>query len=162
LVGETNAVREDRYHAEALSIMSDDDLEHVERQISSMRVVGSPAALRGAVLRGVGRELRASRWDRRLARAAVVLLALGVGLNASLGLKSDDAWRVSKSRVAGKRASFVDTAIVLAEATDASTARLFARQMAAMNGRKLTDDETAAIDAAVRRPVIRGPLGNKG
>ncbi len=142
--------------------MNDNELEQIEQQIVATYAPGSSHELRGNVLADAQRELRAARWDRRFARAAVVLVALGIGLNASLGFKSDDPWHTSKSRVAEKRASFVETAIVLAEATDASTAQLFARQMAAMSGRKLTDDETAAIDAAVRRPASRGTLGNKG
>jgi hypothetical protein len=37
----------------------------------------------------------------------------------------------------------------VAEATDAATGSQFARQLAALRGRKLTADEAAAIDAAV-------------
>jgi hypothetical protein len=142
--------------------MNDELFKQVEKQIASVRAMGSPVELRGAVLSGVERELRAARWDRRLARAAVVVLMLGVTMNAAIGLRSVESGQVAHSHRADSRASLVDTAIIVAEATDAATARQYARQMAAMAGRKLTDDEAAAIDAAVRRPVSRGVLGSKG
>jgi hypothetical protein len=137
--------------------MSDESLEHVERQIASIRGAGSPLELRGAVLGGVQRELRASRWDRRLARAAAVLLVVGVGMNAALALRFDGAGerRLVGSRRSEPRPTVVDTAVVVAEATDLLTARRFARQLAAMAGRTLTKDESAAIDAAVHRPAAR-------
>jgi hypothetical protein len=47
--------------------------------------------------------------------------------------------------------SLIDTAIVVAEATDANTGRTFARQLAALSGRELTDQEIASINAAVTR-----------
>jgi hypothetical protein len=144
--------------------MSEESLEQIERQVGSMPVVGSPLELRGAVLAKVQRELRASRWDRRLARAAVVLLAIGVGMNVAIGLQSagSDEGQLARGRRFGARPSLVDTAIVLAEATDAVTAQQFARQMAALAGRKLTEDEVAAIEAAVRRASVHGSTGNKG
>ena len=144
--------------------MSDETLEQFERQIGSMPILGSPMELRGTVLDNVQRELRASRWDRRLARAAVLLLAIGVGMNAAIGLQSDGADKggLTHGQRFEPRQSLVDTAIVLAEATDAATAQQFARQMAAFAGRKLTDDEVAAIEAAVRRGSLHSNSGNKG
>jgi hypothetical protein len=44
----------------------------------------------------------------------------------------------------------IETAIVVAEATNADTGRLFARKWAAMSGRALTEREIAAIDASNR------------
>jgi hypothetical protein len=145
--------------------MSDESLEQVEQQIASVRHSGLPAELRGAVLGGVERELRASRWDRRLARAAAVLLVFGVGMNAALGLQSygKGDGPLARERHAESRTSLVDTAIVVGEATDARTAQQFARQMAAITGRKLTESEAAAIDAAVQRTAPQiGTNGNKG
>ena len=160
-------MREEESHgkgAKAQNFMSDEPLERFERQIASVRVVGSPAELRGAVLREVERELRAARWDRRLVRAAAVLLVVGVGMNASLALRSENlgASRFVRAERVESRPSLVEAAIVVAEATDASTARRFAHQLAAMRGWTLTDDEAAAIEVAVRRPALRGVLGNKG
>jgi hypothetical protein len=144
--------------------MSDEVLEQIERQIASIQVVGAPVEMRGAVLDKMQRELRAARWDRRTARAAAVLLALGVAMNVPLGLRSSGLGdrQVARTHTEDVRPSLVDTAIMVAEATDAATARQYARQMAAMAGRTLTDDEAAVIEAAARRSVSRGVLGNRG
>jgi hypothetical protein len=56
----------------------------------------------------------------------------------------------------------IDTAIVVAEATDASTGIRFARQLAAMSGHELTRDEAAAIDAAIQREESHATNGNRG
>ena len=95
----------------------------------------------------------AARWDRRLVRAAVLLLIVGVGMNVSLTLVGSRSPELRASHVVHDRTqeSLVETAIVVAEATDAETGRRFARQMAALSGRELTDQETAAIDAAATR-----------
>jgi hypothetical protein len=144
--------------------MSDESLEQVELQLRSIHVVGSPVELRANVLAGVARELRAARWDRRLARAAVVLGVLGVGMNLAVGSPWGGAGnkRIAQEQRNYSRNSLVDTAIVVGEATDARTARQFARQLAAMTGRELTADEVAAIDAAVERQTARGTAGNRG
>jgi hypothetical protein len=143
--------------------MSDESLEQVERQIASMRVVGSPVKLRGAVLGNVRRELWAARWDRQMARAAAVLLVLGIGLNVAIG-QSDGSGegKMALARRSETRPSLVDSAIVLAQATDPVTAQRFARQLAAMTGRELTADDAAAIEAALRRPASRNTPRNKG
>ncbi len=60
------------------------------------------------------------------------------------------------------RQSLVDTAIVVAEATDAATGRRFARQVAAISGHELTADEAAAIDAAIDRPMSHAINGRRG
>jgi hypothetical protein len=95
----------------------------------------------------------------------VGLLLIGVGLNASLVVRSsrlNDNQRVYSAGV-NSRQSLVDTVIVLAETTDAATAGRFARQLAAMSGRELTEDEAAAIDAAVKRASRHSTTnGNKG
>lgn len=144
--------------------MDDDSVETIERQLARFASRGLAPRLRESVLANVRQELRAARWDRRLARAAAVLLALGVGMNAAIGLRSADSQsaRIARGRPAEARPSLVETAIVVAEATDAPTAHRFARKMAALAGRKLTDDEAAAIEAAVRRASPHGNTGNKG
>jgi hypothetical protein len=132
--------------------MNPEPLDEFERQLASARHVGAPTALRGHVLSDVERELRAARWDRRLARAAVVLLVVGVGVNAALVL-GDGATRVAPHRQLAAKDSqqaIVDTAIMVAEATNGETGRQFARQMAALSGRELTDREIASIDASPR------------
>lgn len=132
--------------------MNPEPLDEFEQQLASARQVGAPTALRGRVLSDVERELRAARWDRRLARAAVVLLVVGVGLNAALVLGENET-RIAPHRqltANNSQQSIVETAIIVAEATNGETGRQFARQMAALTGRQLTDQEIATIDAATR------------
>ena len=122
---------------------------------------GAPPELRGAVLRDVQRELRASHWDRRLARVAAVLLVVGVGLNVSIGMKSvrDNANLIADQ--GQSRQSLIDTAVVVAQATDADTGSHYARQLAAMIGQPLSDDEATVVDAAVQYST-NNSNGNKG
>jgi hypothetical protein len=132
--------------------MNPDPIDEFKRQLASARHAGAPTALRGLVLSDIERELRAARWDRRLARAAIVVLVVGVGLNAALVFGENET-RVAPHRQLAARDSqqaIVDTAIIVAEATNGETARQFARQMAALSGRELTDQEIATIDAATR------------
>jgi hypothetical protein len=141
--------------------MDDESLEQIERQLADAPWPGAPPKLRVAVLSDVERELRASRWDRRLGRAAAALVLLGAGLNVAAGIGSSasgDGFRQPLVH-SSARQSLMETAVVLAEATDATTGRQLARQLAAMSGRELTADEAAAIDAAVRRMGANGDRG---
>jgi hypothetical protein len=145
--------------------MNDESLEFIESRLAALHPLVAPRELRGAVLADVRRELRAARWDRRLARVAAVLLAVGVGLNLAIGLQSTGSSHGQPPRVAHSdaRQSLLDTAVVVAEATDAATGSRYARQLAAMSGRELTADEAAAIDAAVERAATHATTnGNKG
>jgi hypothetical protein len=63
---------------------------------------------------------------------------------------------------ARSRQSLVETAVVVAQATDAATGRRFARQLAAISGHKLTADDAAAIDAAIERPMSHVVNGGRG
>jgi hypothetical protein len=132
--------------------MNPEPLDEFERQLASARQVGAPTALRGRVLSDIERELRAECRDRRLVRAAVVLLVIGVGMNAAL-VFDDGATRIAPHRqlaAEDSQRAIVDTAIIVAEATNGETGRQFARQMAALSGRELTDRDIAAIDASPR------------
>lgn len=132
--------------------MHDDSLAELEQQLSQANPAGAPAQLRSAVLSDVANELRAARWDRRLARAAVVLLMVGFGLNAALIWQGDGAVEQPHRQLANDSAedSLIQTAIAVAEATNTETAQTFARQLAALRGRELTDQEIATIAAANR------------
>jgi hypothetical protein len=143
--------------------MSDQSFQHIEQQLAALRPAGAPRELRAAVLAGVHRELRSSRWDRRLARMAAVLLIVGVGLNVSIGVKSlnDSAAHSNYVVQERPRQSLVDTAIVIAQATDARTGSQYARRLAAMIGQPLSDDEAAIVDAAVRYSA-KDSNGSKG
>jgi hypothetical protein len=145
--------------------MNDEELDNLERQLASLHLPIAPLELRGFILADARHELQAARWDRRLARAAAVLLVVGVGLNLSIGLPSTSGTTVQERPVArsGAQQALLDTAIVVAEATDAATGGRFARQFAAMSGRALTDVEAAEIDAAIKRASTHGSInGNEG
>jgi hypothetical protein len=145
--------------------MNDEELENLDRQLASLCLPHAPFELRGVVLADTRRELQAARWDRRLARAAAVLLIVGIGLNLPIGFPSASGTTVGERRVArsGSQQSLLDTAIVVAQATDAATGSRFARQFAAMSGRALTDVEAAAIDAAIKRASTHGSInGTEG
>lgn len=149
---------------ERVGLMNDKTCELIEGQLAVVHPKAAPPALRAAVLADVERELREARWDRRLGRAAVVLLLLGLGLNFSAGWQLGGSVKERHANVARSevRPSLVDTAIIVAEATDAETARHYARQLAAMSGREITADEAAAIDAAVAQPAIHRADGKRG
>ncbi len=141
--------------------MSDESLERIERQLASLRPDGAPAELRGAVLAGVRSELRAARWDRRLARAAVVLLAVGVGMNVIVAVRPDGF--VGRAPVARgpSQATLLAAAATVAEATDAETGIRFAHQLAALGGVALDSDQSSAIDAAARERAARHDANGK-
>jgi hypothetical protein len=141
-------------------MMDNDSLEHVERQLAGLAPGTAPRELRGAVLARVQRELRGARWDRRLGRAAAVLLAVGVGLNVSIGVRSMNSRDARQQIVRTSPQSLLDTAVVVAEATDAATGLRFARQLAAMAGLELSSEDAAAIDAALR--AKRAPATTNG
>jgi hypothetical protein len=133
--------------------MDSESLEQVERQLAGFRPSAAPAELRASVLAEMHRELRASRWDWRLARAAAVLLVVGIGLNLAIGFSSFGSSDVRSRPVAhsNSQQSLLDTAVVVAQTTDAATGRRFARQLAVLSGYELSKAEEAAIDAAVQR-----------
>jgi hypothetical protein len=138
--------------------MKDDGIEELEQRLASLKLDGPPKEFRGEVLAGVHRELAAARWDRRLARAAVGLLAVGVGMNLAIGLRAGGSMSGNRQVAGGpSRESLVQVAVTVAEATDAETGRRFARQLAAMSGLSLSSEQSAAIDAAVKqhsRPTV--------
>jgi hypothetical protein len=85
-----------------------------------------------------------------LVRAAAVLLAMGVGLNGAIVVRS--GWPASGGvPLADDRAprSLAETAVQVADATDAVTGRLLTRHLMALSGRQLGVDEAAAIDGAI-------------
>src|SRR5450432_3883819 len=138
--------------------MKDDGVEELEKRLAVLNLGRAPKDLRDEVLAGVHCELSAALWDRRLARAAAVLLAVGVGMNLAIGWQSSGSSN-SKNQVAvgPSRESLVQFAVTIAEATDPETGSRFARQLAVMSGMSVSSEESAAIDAAVKqraRPVI--------
>jgi hypothetical protein len=145
--------------------MDDDAFQGIESQLAAVGPTAAPGGLRAAVLDDVARELRATRWDRRMMRAAAVLFVVGIGLNAAIGLRSSasNGSHLRPNAHTASQQSLVEAAVVVAEATDAATGSRFARQLAAMSGNELTADEVAEIEAAVERGASHPAAnGNKG
>jgi hypothetical protein len=128
--------------------MYDKWLENVERQLAERQLPSAPAELRIAVLSDMRRELAAARRDRWLGRAAGLMLLVGVGMNLAIGLRATRSMQANALAGPGSD-SLAQVAVVVAEATDAHTGRIFARQLAALGGWPLTREQSAAIDAAV-------------
>ncbi len=143
--------------------MEKDSLEIIESKLAKLPLPSVPFELRQAVLSHVHRELATARWDRRFGRATIMLLVLGVGMNASVGLPwPPPATRQQNQLVHDRsRESLVETAVNVAEATDASTASRFARHLAEVAGWTLTDDELLTIDAAIQRKSVHA-ISNRG
>ena len=127
--------------------MNDDSFTQLEQQLAGNSSEAAPAALRDAVLAAARRELRAHRWDRRLSRAAAGLLVAGVGLNVAAGLTSERFAPTQQSPAS--KVALVQTAIAVAQVTDAETGRIMAHQLAAWQGRPVTPQQLAAIDAVL-------------
>ena len=142
--------------------MSDNSFNMIELQIAGVGAPAAPRELRAAVLGDVQRELRAARWDRRLARAAVVLLVVGLGLNAAMRLPR----HAPSSRFLAATPnpeSFAQLAISVAEATDIQTGRQVARRIATMTGQPLSGEDAAALKGGVERSTSHEFLdGKKG
>jgi hypothetical protein len=138
--------------------MKDDGVEELEERLAGLSLSGASKDLRDKVFANVHRELAATRWDRRFARAAAVLLAIGIGMNVAVGLQSGGSMNGSRQVAGGPSGdSFVQAAVAMSEVTDAETGSRFARQMAAMSGVSLSSEQSAAIDAAVKqhsRPTV--------
>jgi hypothetical protein len=140
--------------------MQDESFKNMEQCLANVRCHGAPVVLRDNVLCDVHRELLAARWDRRLARAAVILLIVGAGMNAAV-LFPERAQSTHIMAVAPRRDSLVQLAMSVAEATDLHTGQQVARRLAAMTGRPLSGEDAAAIDAAVERQTTRTPFTGK-
>jgi hypothetical protein len=133
--------------------MDQEPLDEFESQLAAVHTSGAPAALRSTVLNDVERELRAGRCDRRLVRAAVLLLVVGAGFNTALVLKDSpprNAWTGSLATARSRDAIF-ETALVVSESTDAATGRRFAMQLAAYSGRELTAQEIETLESLVTK-----------
>jgi hypothetical protein len=140
--------------------MNDEHDEHIERSHLNLQMRPAPSHLRSAVLSDVERELRAARWDRRLARAAAVLLAVGISMNMLTSVAPRSAPRVGRADLQAPE-SLTSVAVAVAETTDANTGRQFVRRLAALAGWSLGGEQAAAIDAAVNRRFSRDGVAGK-
>jgi hypothetical protein len=132
----------------------------VEQQLVRWATEGAPDELRAVVLRRVRRELRAARWDRRLVRAAVVLLSLGVGMNLVVA----GGQGVSPDRTAASPTAHEigELAANLADATDVETASVFARRMASLGGWPERGEDLNTLEQEIRRRLSPATTSRKG
>jgi hypothetical protein len=142
-------------------------IEQVERTLAEAIPASAPAELRGAVLTGVRRELRRARWDRGAMRTAAALLAFGVGMNVLFALRPILPMNLSARLPMNLSASddlsddvLVEATVMVAEATDAETARRFARHMVVIGGRSPSDELLATLDAAIEQRLARSVIGD--
>ncbi len=126
-----------------------DDLESIERHLTNLPLPSAPPNLRSAVLKDVHRNLKAQRWDRRMAWAAVALLVVGVGINGALGWTNRNS-SASQTFAISRPDVITRAAVVVAEATDAETGRQFARRLAALSGATLTEHQEAEIQREIK------------
>jgi hypothetical protein len=133
-----------------------DPLTAIEQQLAAELPARAPSPLRDAVLKEVRRELKSARWDRRLAKTAGTVLAVGIALNVALMVGGDD---FSAPRSTASSASLVKTAVAVARATDAQTARQLASQISAWNGHVMTSEQLATLDAAIAEELQKNRKG---
>lgn len=134
-----------------------DPTTEIERRLAARPPTHAPDELRGAVLRDLRRELRAARWDRRLARTAATLLVAGVALNSSLLLRSERDF--AATRPVATHESLLQTAVAVARATDIQTARQIVNQISAFSGRILTAEQLDRLDAAIAEKLAMDRKG---
>ena len=127
--------------------------DSVEAQLARLQPRVAVDGLRDATLGRVQRELRASRWDRRLGRVAAVLLAVGIGMNVATVSERPTlpAGRQLADRPTTE--SIAKLAVTMAELTDTKTASIIARHLAALNGLPLGSHQADAFEHEIdRRP----------
>jgi hypothetical protein len=139
-----------------------DDLESIERHLTSLPPPTAPPSLRSVVLTNVHNNLKAQRWDKRLTRVAVVLLAAGGALNAALVFRGGHAGG-SQSLPESRAELITRAAVEVGEMTDAETAGRFAQHLAAMNGTTLSIEQQATIRNRIKshwtNPAVQGKDG---
>jgi hypothetical protein len=126
--------------------MNDNQRDPLETLLVDAHSQHAPAHLKTAVLSQVNRQLKSSRWERRLARTAASVLMLGLALNVML-MRSEMAIPTTNryAEFLGED-SIVQMGKTVAEVTDAETGTLYAKQLAFFYGRQLTEQQSNAID----------------
>jgi hypothetical protein len=133
-----------------------DPLITIEQQLAAEMPARAPAPLRDVVMKDVHHELKSARWDRRLAKVARIVLAAGIALNVALMVSGDD---ITAPQATVSNASLVQTAVAVAKATDAQTARQMASQISAWNGHVMTTEQLATLDAAIAEELEKNRKG---
>jgi hypothetical protein len=133
-----------------------DPLTTLEQQLAAEVPARAPGPLREAVMKDVHCELSSARWDRRLAKVATTVMAVGIAMNIALMVGGDE---FSAPRSTASNSSLVQTAVAVARATDVQTARQMAHQISAWNGHVMTNEQLAALHAAIAEELAKNPKG---
>lgn len=125
--------------------------DSVEAQLARLQPNVALDGLRSATLRQVQKELRASRWDRRLGRVAMVMLVVGIGMNVVTVDKRPALPTEGQLAVRPTTESIADLAVTMANVTDIKTANMIARHLAALNGFQLGNHQAESIEREINR-----------
>jgi hypothetical protein len=138
-----------------------ESIDPIEQQLASLPNLPAPEKLRAAVLRGVERQLRAQRWERRLLRIAAAVFVIGFGLNLSV------VWHDNQTLPRGtvgklNSDSLAQIVVAVSDATDAETGGKLARQIAALYGETLSEAQVAELQRQVRTRSVESSALKEG
>ena len=129
--------------------MTDDvNMNEIERHLLRAAPTRAPDEMRSAILGSMQSELRRARWDRRLARAAAVLVCLAVGLNGVALWRGYEQQRLAKLQRPTPRA-IVEVAEMITSVTDEETGRWFEEHLLALRTHRPHTDAHAAMKRMV-------------
>lgn len=125
--------------------------DSVEMQLARLHPRVVVGGLREVTLERVHRELRSSRWDRRLGHVAAVLLVVGIGMNVATVNKRLLLPTDGQLAARPTTESIAELAVSMAGVTDIETASLLARHLAALNGFPPGSHQAEAIEHEIYR-----------
>ena len=135
--------------------------DSVEAHLARLQPRVAVDGLRDATLGRVQRELRASRWDRRLGRVAAVLLVVGTSMNVATVSKRPALPAGGQLADRTTTESIAKLAVTMADVTDIETASIIARHLAALNGLPLGSHQADAIEHEIDRRLSSGVSNGK-
>jgi hypothetical protein len=133
----------------------------VEAQLARLQPRVEVDGLRDATLGRVQRELRSSRWDRRLGRVVMVLLVVGIGMHVATINKHPALPTGGRLTARPATESTAELAITMADATDITTASIYARHLAALHCFPIDGHQANAIRHEVDRRLSSVVSGGK-
>ncbi len=132
--------------------MQPESFHEIEQKLCALTRPNAADALRAAVLDDAQRELRAARWDRRLARTAIAVVLAGITINATVGLVPPHVfgWGSSSSVAAGPWQRRLEaTAMGIANLVDPGSSTPSAEHLMLSSQLALGPNPWAAYDEAV-------------
>jgi hypothetical protein len=115
----------------ATAMTDDVNTNEIEQQLLRAVPGRAPAEMRSVILGSMQSKLRSTRWDRRLARTAAVLVCLAVGLNGTAGWRAHREYQLAELQRPTPRA-ITETAEMIASVTDKETGQWFEERMVAL------------------------------